>query len=67
MAELIPWAELEWRIALLPPISRGIFKGPHLHAARLIELWKVGDDSVPLAQTFRLLDAELSREQPCVR
>lgn len=58
MAELIAWAELEFRIAVRPPpISRGVFDGPRLHAARLIELWKVDDgDDVPLAQTFRLLD-----------
>lgn len=57
MAELLPWAELEFRIALLPPVSRGIFRGPWLHAARLIDLWKVDEvDDVPLAQAFRLLD-----------
>jgi hypothetical protein len=59
MADL-PMAEIEWRIALLPPISRGVhLDGPALHAQRLLELWKVdeGDDDVPLGQAFRLLAA----------
>ena len=60
MAEPILFAELELRIALLPPISRGAhLGGSAIHAERLVELWKVeaGDD-VPLEQAFRLLDAE---------
>jgi hypothetical protein len=60
MAELLPLAELEFRIVLLPPISRGAhLGGPALHARRLVKLWKVdGDDDLPLAQAFRLLNAE---------
>jgi hypothetical protein len=59
MADL-PLAELAWRIALLPPISRGThLAGPALHARRLVGLWTVEDsDDVPLAQAFRLLNAE---------
>ena len=60
MAESIPFAELELRIAFLPPVSRGAhLGGPAIHAERLVELWKIeaGDD-VPLEQAFRLLDAE---------
>jgi hypothetical protein len=50
-------ADLEFRIALLPPISRGAhLAGPHLHARRLVALWKVEPaGAVPLAQAFRLL------------
>ncbi|MBR0730351.1 hypothetical protein JQ595_16490 [Bradyrhizobium japonicum] len=58
--KMLATAELEFRISLLPPISRGAhLSGPHLHAQRLVELWKVeaGND-VPLAHAFRLLDAE---------
>jgi hypothetical protein len=52
-------AELELRIALLPPISRGARDGSLLHARRLIELWPVADgDDVPLTEAFRFLDAE---------
>lgn len=60
MAEFIPLAELALRIAMLPPISRGVhLAGPILHARRLIELWKGdGDDGVSLMEAFRLLDAE---------
>jgi len=61
--------ELEFRIALLPPIPRGTpiaeewharaLAGPWLHADRLIDLWQVADgEDVPLAQAFRLLDIE---------
>jgi hypothetical protein len=58
MADL-PLFELELRIALLPPISRGAFDGPLLHARQLIEIWRVADgDDVPLAQAFRLGDEE---------
>jgi hypothetical protein len=58
MADLLPLAELQFRIALLPPISRGAhLGGPVLHAQRLTKLWEVaaGDD-IPLAEAFRLLD-----------
>jgi hypothetical protein len=60
MAKAIPLAELALQITFLPPISRGAhLAGPQLHADRLIELWKVADgDHVPLAEAFRLLDAE---------
>src|SRR5262249_58306496 len=60
MVDSLPLAELEFRIALLPAISRGAhLAGPTLHARRLVELWKVDDnDDVPLAQAFRLLDTE---------
>jgi hypothetical protein len=61
LAESIPFFELELRIALFcPRISRGAhLGGPAIHAERLVELWKVeADDDVPLAQAFRLLDAE---------
>src|SRR5262245_28916591 len=56
MADLAA-AELEFRIALLPPISRGAhLAGPRLQAERLVELWKVADaDKVSLAQAYRLL------------
>ena len=60
MAEPIPFAELELRIALLPRVSRGAHLGaPAIHAKRLVELWKIeaGDD-VPLEQAFRLLDGK---------
>jgi len=59
MADLLPSAELEFRILLLPPISRGThLDGPALHARRLVELWKVeGNDDIPLVQAFRLLEA----------
>jgi hypothetical protein len=51
-------AEIELRIALLPPISRGAhLAGPRLHAERLVELWKA-DGEVVLAEAFRLLDVE---------
>jgi hypothetical protein len=51
-------AEIELRIALLPPISGGVhLAGPRLHAERLTALWKA-DGSVPLGEVFRLLDAE---------
>jgi hypothetical protein len=63
----LPLAELEFRIALLPPISRGApvseewparaLAGPWLHAERLVELWKT-DGVVALAEAFRLLDVE---------
>ena len=57
---MLATAELEFRILLLPPISRGThLSGPHLHAQRLVELWKVDEgDDIPLAQAFRLLDAK---------
>jgi hypothetical protein len=60
VAEPISLAELESRIAMLPPISRGAhLGGPPLQAERLVELWKVDDeDDVPLAEAFRLLDAK---------
>jgi hypothetical protein len=60
VAEPIVLADLEWRIAMLPPISRGAhLGGPPLHAERLIALWKVDDeDDVPLADAFRLLDVK---------
>ena len=60
MAKPIPYFELALQIALMPPISAGAhLAGPKLHADRLIELWKVADgDDVPLAEAFRLLDAE---------
>lgn len=55
MGEL-PLAEIEFRLALLPPISRSAhLAGPKLHAERLIELWKA-DGEVALAEAFRLLD-----------
>jgi hypothetical protein len=60
MADLVPPIELELRIALLPPISRGAnLGGPLLYAEQLVGIWKIDDgDDVPLAQAFRLLDAE---------
>jgi hypothetical protein len=59
MADLLPQAELEFRILLLPLISRGTrLKGPALHAKRLCELWKV-DGDVTLGEAFRLLDASI--------
>jgi hypothetical protein len=60
MADLLPQAELEFRILLLPPISRGTrLEGPALHAKRLCELWKVEDGDVALGEAFRLLDASI--------
>jgi hypothetical protein len=51
-------AEIEFRIALLPPISRGAhLAGPTRHAERLIALWKA-DGAVALGEAFRLLDVE---------
>jgi hypothetical protein len=51
-------AEIEFRIALLPPISRGAhLAGPRLHAERLTELWRANGE-VPLAEAFRLLDVD---------
>ncbi|MET0674254.1 MAG: hypothetical protein ABW175_00500, partial [Bradyrhizobium sp.] len=60
MADPLALAEVELRIGLLPPISRGSHLiGPALHAQQLVELWGVsGDDDVPLAQAYRLLDVE---------
>jgi hypothetical protein len=60
MAEPFSLVELELRIALLPPISRGAhLAGPTLHAQRLVGLWGIADaDSVPLIEAFRLLNAE---------
>jgi hypothetical protein len=50
-------AEIEFRLARLPPMSRGVhLKGPALYAERLCELWKV-DGDVSLGEAFRLLDA----------
>jgi hypothetical protein len=44
LAEPIPFAELELRIALLPPISRGAhLGGPAIHARRLVQLWRGGE------------------------
>jgi hypothetical protein len=60
LVQPILFAELELRIALLPPVSRSShLGGPAIHAERLVELWKIeaGED-VPLEQAFRLLDAE---------
>ena len=58
MADPLPFAELEFRLLLLPPISRGAhLAGPSLHAARLIEIWRA-DDDVALAEAFRLLAVE---------
>jgi hypothetical protein len=58
MADALALAEVELRIALLPPITRGShLSGPALYAQQLVELWGIsGDDDVPLAQAFRLLD-----------
>jgi hypothetical protein len=51
-ADPLTLAELEFRIAQLPPISRGThLGGPTLHAARLAALWQA-DDDVSLAQAF---------------
>ena len=62
MAEPLPLAEIEARLMLLPPISRGAhLAGPQLHAERLIELWKA-DGEVALAEAFRLLDVEAVAE-----
>jgi hypothetical protein len=60
MADALALAEVELRIALLPPITRGShLSGPALYAQQLVELWGIsGDDDVPLAQAFRLLDVE---------
>ncbi|MGO8918014.1 MAG: hypothetical protein ACLQJR_19090 [Stellaceae bacterium] len=51
--------ELEWRIARLPPLSRGLhLAGPRAHAERLVVLWR-SDGPVPLSEAFRLLDADM--------
>jgi hypothetical protein len=53
----LPLAEVEARLMLLPPISRGThLRGPTLYAERLVELWRASDD-VALSEAFRLLDA----------
>jgi hypothetical protein len=65
IVDVLGAAELEFRIALLPPISRGArlggrptpFAGAWLHAERLIELWRA-DGEVPLTEAFRLLDVD---------
>jgi hypothetical protein len=57
--DILGLAEIEFRIALLPPISRGAHLiGPRLHAKRLIEIWHSADSVVSLAEAFRLLDAD---------
>jgi hypothetical protein len=58
-ATLAP-AELALRIALLPPISRGVFamEAARQFSAQLIELWRKVDDDVALGGVYRLLDAE---------
>jgi hypothetical protein len=44
VAEPIPLAELEFRILLLRPISRGAhLGGPAIHARRLVQLWRGGE------------------------
>jgi hypothetical protein len=69
MVAALALLEIEFRIALLPPITRGaalceanparVLAGPWLHADRLIDIWKVDDgERVPLAQAWRLLDLE---------
>src|SRR5262245_46151872 len=60
MAELLPLMEIEFQVALLAPISRGVhLAGPGLHAERLVELWQVDDgESVSLSQAWRLLSAQ---------
>lgn len=41
MAEPIDWLELEFRIAMLPPISRAAhLGGPAIHARRLVQIWR---------------------------
>ncbi|HMF11952.1 MAG TPA: hypothetical protein VKE94_06585 [Gemmataceae bacterium] len=59
MADLLSSLELEFRIALLPPIPRGAhLDGPRLYAQQLVELWKIDNgDNVLLQQAFRLLEA----------
>jgi hypothetical protein len=58
MAESLPLAEIEARLMLLAPISRGAhLRGPSLHAERLAKLWQA-DDDVTLAEAFRLLAVE---------
>jgi hypothetical protein len=55
-------ADLELRISLLAPISRGVhLNGPVLHARRLVELWQVESDDVPLRWAFRLLEVDAVR------
>jgi hypothetical protein len=56
--------ELELRIALLPSLSRGAhLDGPAFYARQLADLWKVnGNDDIPLAQAFRLLNVEAITE-----
>jgi hypothetical protein len=60
MAGLLPWAEIEFRVAALAPISRAAhLAGPGKHAERLIDIWQVAaSDDVPLEQAWRLLDRE---------
>jgi hypothetical protein len=44
MADPIPLAELELRILMLPPVSRGAhLGGPAIHARRLVQLWRGGE------------------------
>jgi hypothetical protein len=61
VAELLGPFELELRIMLLPPISRGAnLDGPAIQAQRLVEkVWQVAsNDGVPLVEAFRQLGAE---------
>ena len=54
----LPLVEIEFQVAILPPISRGAhLSGPQLHAERLIKVWRA-EGEVALAQAFRLLDVE---------
>jgi hypothetical protein len=60
VAEPIPLAELELRIALLPPVSRGAhLGGPTIHARRLVQLWRGGEmtaDEIGQASNDELID-----------
>ena len=58
LADPIALAELEFRILLLPPISRAAhLDGPDLHARQLVALWKVDDsDDVSIARSRIALD-----------
>jgi hypothetical protein len=59
LAEPIPLAELELRIALLPPVSRGAhLHGPMIHAQRLAQLWRGGEMTV--AEIGEASDDELN-------
>jgi hypothetical protein len=59
VVDVLGAAELEFRIALLTPISRSAhLASPRRHAERLVKLWHSPDGEVSLAEAFRLLGVD---------